>query len=113
MKSKVSASCIVKSKQEGNARSSNRWVYVGATPLIPSVCTCAFISSYILKKLIPTTINFLNMHTLHLIMHVTSPPLTYFSQHASMTLHHPTCIRKTQHNMPLCIIKTHMQHACM
>src|SRR4051812_31980948 len=28
--------------------------------------------SYILKKLLPTTTNSLNMHTLHLIMHATS-----------------------------------------
>src|ERR1041385_231791 len=39
--------------------------------------------------------------------------LAYFSQHASMPPHHPICMRKTHLNMPLCIIKKHMQHACM
>src|ERR1041385_4762894 len=41
------------------------------------------------------------------------PSLAYFSQHASMPPHHSTCMRKTHLNIPLCIIKTHMQHACM
>src|SRR3954464_2827328 len=72
-----------------------------------------YYTSYILKKLFPTTFNSLNMHTLYLIMHAHHSSLAYFSQHASMPPHHPTCMRKTHLNMPLCILKTHIQHACM